>query len=345
MAIYRKLTVANKSIIHIDYTKGSNAQNIEFEFVDYTIPVGARAFFYVRKPSGLIVYNQEEISGQKVIVKPTLQMTAEGGTNGATLAIMDGKKVLASFPIVFEIAQSYIDPEAVESTNEFDLVTQELADAIAAAERAAGSVTAAAAEAERAAGSVTEAAAEAKKAAGYATQAQEQADRAEAAANESAGAATAAIEARLGTKEDGTYIKADNSVAQDLKELDGGLASVSQDLTQEKSDLAQLRSDFNHFSTSESGNGNVNTAVASGECNYVVNGHIATVTAEFTPVAGMVANDSIIVTDIPHPLIDLYCNDGITNCVLGRDGTLKFYYPQDTANYTRRDFTITYMTH
>ena len=219
MAIYRKLTVANKSIIHIDYTKGSNAQNIEFEFVDYTIPVGARAFFYVRKPSGLIVYNQEEISGQKVIVKPTLQMTAEGGTNGATLAIMDGKKVLASFPIVFEIAQSYIDPEAVESTNEFDLVTQELADAIAAAERAAGSVTAAAAEAERAAG--------------YATQAQEQADRAEAAANESAGAATAAIEARLGTKEDGTYIKADNSVAQDLKELDGGLASVSQNLTQE----------------------------------------------------------------------------------------------------------------
>ena len=219
MAIYRKLTVANKSIIHIDYTKGSNAQNIEFEFVDYTIPAGARAFFYVRKPSGLIVYNQEEISGQKVIVKPTLQMTAEGGTNGATLAIMDGEKVLASFPIVFEIAQSYIDPDAVESTNEFDLVTQEVADAIAAAERAAGSVTEAAAEVERAAG--------------YATQAQEQADRAEAAANESAGAATAAIEARLGTKEDGTYIKADNSVAQDLKELDGGLTSVSQNLTQE----------------------------------------------------------------------------------------------------------------
>lgn len=217
MAIYRKLTVANKSIIHIDYTKGSNAQNIEFEFVDYTIPVGARAFFYVRKPSGLIVYNQEEISGQKVIVKPTMQMTAEGGTNGATLAIMDGKKVLASFPIVFEIAQSYIDPDAVESTNEFDLVTQEVADAIAAAERAAGSVT--------------EAAAEAKKAAGYSTQAQEQADRAEAAANESAGAATAAIESMLGTKEDGTYIKADNSVSQDLKELDGGLASVSQNLT------------------------------------------------------------------------------------------------------------------
>lgn len=203
MAIYRKLTVANKSIIHIDYTKGSNAQNIEFEFVDYTIPVGARAFFYVRKPSGLIVYNQEEISGQKVIVKPTLQMTAEGGTNGATLAIMDGKKVLASFPIVFEIAQSYIDPDAVESTNEFDLVTREVADAIAAAERAAG----------------------------YSTQAQEQADRAEAAANESAGAATAAVEARLGTKEDGTYIKADNSVAQDLKELDGGLTSLSQNLT------------------------------------------------------------------------------------------------------------------
>ena len=222
MAIYRKLTVANKSIIHIDYTKGTNAQNIEFEFVDYTIPAGARAFFYVRKPSGLIVYNQEEISGQKVIVKPTLQMTAEGGTNGATLAIMDGEKVLASFPIVLEIAQSYIDPEAVESTNEFDLVTQEVADAIAAAERAAGSVT--------------EAAAEAKKAAGYSTQAQEQADRAEAAANESAGAATAAIEARLGTKEDGTYIKADNSVAQDLKELDGGLASVSQNLTQEITD-------------------------------------------------------------------------------------------------------------
>ena len=222
MAIYRKLTVANKSIIHIDYTKGSNAQNIEFEFVDYTIPAGARAFFYVRKPSGLIVYNQEEISGQKVIVKPTLQMTAEGGTNGATLAIMDGEKVLASFPIVFEIAQSYIDPEAVESANEFDLVTQEVADAIAAAERAAGSVTEAAAEVERAAG--------------YATQAQEQADRAEAAANESAGAATAAIEARLGTKEDGTYIKADNSVAQDLKELDGGLASVNQNLTQEITD-------------------------------------------------------------------------------------------------------------
>lgn len=218
MAIYRKLTVANKSIIHIDYTKGSNAQNIEFEFVDYTIPVGARAFFYVRKPSGLIVYNQEEISGQKVIVKPTLQMTAEGGTNGATLAIMYGEKVLASFPIVFEIAQSYIDPDAVESTNEFDLVTQEVADAIAAAERAAGSVTAAAAEAEMAAG--------------YATQAQEQADRAEAAANESAGAATAAIESMLGTKEDGTYIKANNSVAQDLKELDGGLTSVSQYLTQ-----------------------------------------------------------------------------------------------------------------
>lgn len=332
MAIYRKLTVANKSIIHIDYTKGSNAQNIEFEFVDYTIPVGARAFFYVRKPSGLIVYNQEEISGQKVIVKPTLQMTAEGGTNGATLAIMDGKKVLASFPIVFEIAQSYIDPEAVESTNEFDLVTQELADAIAAAERAAGSVTEAAAEAERAAG--------------YATQAHEQADRAEAAANESAGAATAAIEARLGTKEDGTYIKADNSVAQDLKELDGGLASVSQDLTQEKSDLAQLRNDFNHFSTSESGLGNVNTEILRGECKYLVNGHMATATIEFVPLSNaVIAHDVTICTDLPHPALDLYCNDGITNCLLGVDGVLKFYYPQDTKNFTRRDFTITYMTH
>lgn len=332
MAIYRKLTVANKSIIHIDYTKGSNAQNIEFEFVDYTIPVGARAFFYVRKPSGLIVYNQEEISGQKVIVKPTLQMTAEGGTNGATLAIMDGKKVLASFPIVFEIAQSYIDPEAVESTNEFDLVTQELADAIAAAERAAGSVIEAAAEVERAAG--------------YATQAQEQADRAEAAANESAGAATAAIEARLGTKEDGTYIKADNSVAQDLKELDGGLASVSQDLTQEKSDLAQLRSDFNHFSTSESGNGNVNTEILSGECKYLVNGHMATVIIEFVPLSNaVIAHGVTICTDLPHPALDLYCNDGITNCLLGVDGVLKFYYPQDTKNFKRRDFTITYMTH
>ena len=140
------------------------------------------------------------------------------------------------------------------------------------------------------------------------------------------------------------YQKKEDNALSDSKNIVGAINEVSQNLTQEKSDLAQLRNDFNHFSTSASGNGNVNTAVASGECNYVVNGHIATVTAEFTPVANMVANDSIIVTNIPHPLIDLYCNDGITNCVLRKDGTLKFYYPQDTTNYTRRDFTITYMT-
>lgn len=139
--------------------------------------------------------------------------------------------------------------------------------------------------------------------------------------------------------------KEDNALSTDSKNIVSAINEVSQNLTQEKSDLAQLRNDFNYFSTLETGTGNVNKAVASGQCLYVVNGHMATVTVEFAPVAGMIVNGSIIFTDIPHPLIDLYCNDGITTCLLGKDGTLKFYYPQDTTNYTRRDFTITYRTH
>lgn len=140
--------------------------------------------------------------------------------------------------------------------------------------------------------------------------------------------------------------KEDNALSTDSKNIVGAINEVSQNLTQEKSDLAQLRSDFNHFSTATSGFGNVNTEILSGECKYVVNGHIATVTIEFVPLSNaVIAHGVTICTDLPHPTLDLYCNDGITNCLLGVNGVLRFYHPQDTKNFTRRDFTITYMTH
>nr|DAV23287.1 MAG TPA: Baseplate component [Caudoviricetes sp.] len=139
--IYKKINVTKKDLLcRVSYVQGSNAIPIDFEILDFTIPSGAAANIYIKKPSGAQIYNSCIISGQVITVQPTTQMFAEAGNQFGQLQILQSEKILASYLILFEVERSVIDDAAIESTNEFTAlqeIMEKAPEVIAAAEEAA----------------------------------------------------------------------------------------------------------------------------------------------------------------------------------------------------------------
>ena len=127
--------------IRIDAVQNTNAVPIRLVLADYTIPAGSGARIYMRKPSGLEVYNNCEMENNSIIVRPTTQMYAEPGHIKAQIQIVTGNMIAASFPIWFNIAENIISSSAIESSNEIgvlDDLIKKARDAIARIEESIG---------------------------------------------------------------------------------------------------------------------------------------------------------------------------------------------------------------
>lgn len=199
-----------QEIIH--YVQYSTEILIEFHMTDYMIPQDAAARFYLKKPSGLEIYNECEIHGNAVILSPTAQTFAEAGRQFAQLQITNGEKILVSYILFFEIEKNLIEESAIPSSNEFgvlDELVKDARNAISNAENAAEAANTAAKAANAAAqkageqtvivenliDSANEATAAANEQASRAANAAKAANTATEAANTATGAANTATEA------------------------------------------------------------------------------------------------------------------------------------------------------
>lgn len=174
--------VLNKNIIPlIHYVQYSTEIPIEFQLMDYIIPQGAAARYYIKKPSGLEVYNECQIQGNSVILQPTAQTFAESGKNQAQIQIIIAEKILVSFILNFEIEKNIITDSAIPSSNEFgilDSLIQQAQQELTNVSVAVTNATNAAARADAAAQSADDAAEKAITAAGNANSAAQSADSA-----------------------------------------------------------------------------------------------------------------------------------------------------------------------
>lgn len=195
--IVRDIFVRSRGLtVQIDYIQGTNAVPLRFQFRDYTVPTGAAARIYIKKPSGKEVYNNASLSENTVTVQPTSQMFAEAGEQEGQLQLTSGQKILVTFPILFRVERNLISESAVESTDEYGALLQLIQDAgnaVLEANSAAKKANTAAGEANTAAGSASEAACTASEAAGEANTA---AGNANTAAGEANRAATAANQSK-----------------------------------------------------------------------------------------------------------------------------------------------------
>ena len=124
--ITRPIYMAKKHREIIDYTSGSNLLPVEFIIKDWTIPSGATATFYAKKPSGRVLFNSCEVNHNtnSILLTPTLQLFAEAGVVPAQIQILSDGSILNSYLIEFQIEDKVVSDEAIESTDEFTAFAQ-----------------------------------------------------------------------------------------------------------------------------------------------------------------------------------------------------------------------------
>lgn len=108
--------------VPIHYVQYSTEIPIVFHIEDYEIPEGAEARFYLKKPSGAEIYNNCEISGNTVTLKPTAQTFAEDGKQFGQLQIVISEDKLVTFILTFLIEENLITDSALPSSDEFGVL-------------------------------------------------------------------------------------------------------------------------------------------------------------------------------------------------------------------------------
>lgn len=127
--IYRELYTARANYpCNIDIVQGSNANTLIFNIVDWTIPSGSTCQIFLKKPSGLIIYNAGTISENNLTFPTTTQMTAEVGTAVGQIRVINGDVVQHTFELKIRVGESIIDDDAIESTDEFTALEEALAE-------------------------------------------------------------------------------------------------------------------------------------------------------------------------------------------------------------------------
>lgn len=125
----------------IDIAQGTSALTINFNPVDLTVESTDSARIYVRKPSGLEVYNSCTVSNGLIIANIDTQMCAEVGEALCQLSVFKANSKVANSAVFFlRVMETVIDGSAVESTNEYTVLQgliSDAQDAIAGAEDAA----------------------------------------------------------------------------------------------------------------------------------------------------------------------------------------------------------------
>ena len=197
--IMKDVYVTRKGLpVRVSYVQATNAVPIVLEIRDYTVPSGATAQVFVKKPSGKEVYNAVSLSGNTVTITPTVQMVMEPGEQEMQVEIISGEKTLVTFPMVLDVSHNLLAESDIESTDEYGVLQKLISDANAAisgansAKEAANTAASGANAAKDAADTATEAASSAAEAANAAKNA---ANTAATAANEAADAANEATAA------------------------------------------------------------------------------------------------------------------------------------------------------
>lgn len=168
--IIKYIRIKNKDVrTRIEYVQGTNSIPIILQVADWEIPEGSEARIYVKKPSGKEVYNSAEVSGNEVTIQPTTQMFAEFGRQLGQVQIANGDDIAATFLLEFDIEKNLaFESTAVESSDEYGILDELIAEAqtaIAAAEKATSGASAATSSANKAASSANAAATAANNAA------------------------------------------------------------------------------------------------------------------------------------------------------------------------------------
>lgn len=222
-AIKKDISVLKKELTtRIDYVQGTNGIPILFNIVDYSIPSGATANIYIKKPSGKQIYNSCTISEQVITVQPTTQMFAESGKQFGQLQILQDEIIVESFLVLFDVERSIIDDAAIESSDEFTALEDALNsidDAVAEAENAVSATNQAVSDTQAAIENANTAIIGANTAASSANSAAKSATNATSAANTAAeGANTAAQNANEKASAANSAAEAANNAVDALEE-------------------------------------------------------------------------------------------------------------------------------
>ena len=117
-----------------ELAQGTDAFNLNIASDDYYPGSGATARIYVKKPSGLEVYNSCTINGNTLGIELTTQMTAEVGRAECQIEVSVGGKVANSFIFYLDVYPTIIDGSAIESTSEYTALQELINDATDAIE-------------------------------------------------------------------------------------------------------------------------------------------------------------------------------------------------------------------
>lgn len=126
---YKELFTTRPEPIRLFVAQGSNAVPAQFLIKDWDIPEDAGANVYFEKPSGALIYNAATISGNYVTLDMTTQMTAEQGVAKGQLEIIKGDIVYHSWLMELIVLPTIIDSSAIESVDEFTVLTERIAAA------------------------------------------------------------------------------------------------------------------------------------------------------------------------------------------------------------------------
>lgn len=126
---YKELSVTHPEPIRIFVAQGSNAVPMWFKIIDWTIPDEAGTNIYMKKPSGALIYNEGEVEDNSCVFEMTTQMSAELGVTKGQIEIIKDTKVYYSWIIELFVLETIVDASAVESTDEFTVLQQRIADA------------------------------------------------------------------------------------------------------------------------------------------------------------------------------------------------------------------------
>lgn len=101
--------------ITIDVVKNTNAIPLKFVSMDYTIPSGANAKIYIKKPSGETAYSDCTINGNVITVKPKTQLYSEKGLSSGQIEIISGNTIAATFKFFIEVHDNLANEVASEA--------------------------------------------------------------------------------------------------------------------------------------------------------------------------------------------------------------------------------------
>lgn len=112
--------------------QGDSGRRIVITFADLLIPAGAAAYYYVKKPSGLRIFNICSLGAiqngatNQVICPLTTQALAEVGPNIFQVQVISGSDIITTFAAVILVRETEVDDTAISSTNEFTALEQAL---------------------------------------------------------------------------------------------------------------------------------------------------------------------------------------------------------------------------